>query len=381
MASKKGQEIGIDLDASDLAAATDEGLTKPLEAARETLRQTGTDAEQSGRQIAAGTEAAAEAVDDAADSLQGVSAALSDVGRSSDALSRPVQKATADIEADLRTVADEAKQNAAEMFSSFDGSASSLADAVQGTLGGLVSGLGGLPGIALAAAGAAGLGAVAQAIEAHERAAEAMRDGITAQYRAAAEEGRDFLLRQQVDALALEITSDAARRAQAVVDASRIGVNENSYIRALAGDVRALDDALAAARRAAAEAIESVNSARGGEAYSPQVQTLLRIVSDLEGVQEMHEENQMAARLYFEISAEIARSAIDETRRVQSVEQSRWDERAAAVEAARERPVTIATQYATADAESLRLAIQQSADRKPVKLRPDQVTRGGKQIV
>lgn len=61
-------------------------------------------------------------------------------------------------------IGNEAKQNAAETFSSFDGSAQSFVDGVQGTLGGLVSSLGPV-GLAIGAAGALGIGLINGALQ------------------------------------------------------------------------------------------------------------------------------------------------------------------------------------------------------------------------
>lgn len=64
----------------------------------------------------------------------------------------------------IKEIGDEAKQNAAETFSSFDGSAQSFVDGIQGTLGGLVSSLGPV-GLALGAAGALGIGLINGALQ------------------------------------------------------------------------------------------------------------------------------------------------------------------------------------------------------------------------
>jgi hypothetical protein len=59
----------------------------------------------------------------------------------------------------IKEIGSEAKANAAETFSSFDGSAQSFVDGIQGTLGGLVSSLGPV-GLALGAAGALAIGLI-----------------------------------------------------------------------------------------------------------------------------------------------------------------------------------------------------------------------------
>jgi cytochrome c551/c552 len=64
----------------------------------------------------------------------------------------------------IKQIGDEAKQNAAETFSSFDGSAQSFVNGIQGTLGGLVSSMGPV-GVAAGAAGALAIGLISGAIQ------------------------------------------------------------------------------------------------------------------------------------------------------------------------------------------------------------------------
>ncbi|WP_026874293.1 hypothetical protein [Jiangella gansuensis] len=79
--------------------------------------------------------------------------------------------------ASMRELGDEARQNAAETFSSFDGSARSFADGLQGTLGGIVGSLGPL-GAAIGAAGAAGVGLVVRQFDRAGERAEALRERV-----------------------------------------------------------------------------------------------------------------------------------------------------------------------------------------------------------
>lgn len=64
----------------------------------------------------------------------------------------------------VKEIGDEAKQNASETLSSFNGSAQSFMDAIQGTLGGLVSSLGPL-GLVIGGTAALGLGAINGALQ------------------------------------------------------------------------------------------------------------------------------------------------------------------------------------------------------------------------
>ena len=77
----------------------------------------------------------------------------------------------------LGEIKQEAKANAAETFSSFDGSAASFADGIQGTLGGLVSSLGPV-GLAIGAAGALGIGLLNGAIQRGTEQTQAFKDRV-----------------------------------------------------------------------------------------------------------------------------------------------------------------------------------------------------------
>ncbi len=90
---------------------------------------------------------------------------------------RESKQTTTAARADLEELGNEARQNAAETFSSFDGSAQSFVDGLQGTLGGIVSSLG--PGGAIAGAlGAIGLGFAVNALTVSEEAKQEFRESV-----------------------------------------------------------------------------------------------------------------------------------------------------------------------------------------------------------
>lgn len=94
-----------------------------------------------------------------------------------DGLEKNISRGARDAGEAVREVKQEALQNASEVFSSFDGSAKSLVDGIQGTFGGLVAGLGAQYAsfIPLAIAGAAGVGIITSALERGDAEAQQFR--------------------------------------------------------------------------------------------------------------------------------------------------------------------------------------------------------------
>lgn len=162
-----------------------------------------------------GTKQLEDSLDDVADSLDDISTAgddidtkvggdLDDTARAADAaadkISKSFRTAFDEVEAagrttstrvaghvddvghrgsaTLREFSSEAKQNVAETISSFDGSAASGVDAIQGTFGGLVSALG-PAGIVGAAVAGVGIGLARGIFAKSQEAAAALREQIT----------------------------------------------------------------------------------------------------------------------------------------------------------------------------------------------------------
>lgn len=156
------------------------------------------------RDFLRGTKDVEEAFDDVADSLDDVArdgdksverlersfkeleqkAGKSTKGMADD-LARNTERGTSQAKADLETLGNEAKQNAAETFSSFDGSAESFADGIQGTLGGIVSDMGPV-GAAIGAAAAIGLGFLMAGLENANEETERLKE-------MAAELGQEYM--------------------------------------------------------------------------------------------------------------------------------------------------------------------------------------------
>lgn len=196
--------IGIAADTRDAAQAIQKGVINPLEDVVDSLddveRNSDSMADELERQFREAQKAteryeasvkdaaktADRAADDAKDSTR-------EVGREHEKLSSKIReeaqrarkysndeqdKTESKTKESLRELGEEAKQNAAETFSSFDGSVSSFADGLQGTLGGIVSSLG--PGGAIAGAlGAIGIGLLVNQLELTDEAKQEFRESVS----------------------------------------------------------------------------------------------------------------------------------------------------------------------------------------------------------
>jgi len=158
----KGIELGIGSETKAFKQGIESGVITPLEDAVDALTDLGKskgpakleeglkDAQTASRRLQAETKDTARAIE------QEYREAYRSVGESSRKAGR---EQTNQHKESLDEIKNEAKANAAETFSSFDGSASSFVDGIQGTLGGLVSSLGPI-GLAAGAAGALAIGLI-----------------------------------------------------------------------------------------------------------------------------------------------------------------------------------------------------------------------------
>ena len=378
-----GYSISIAADTRTFLTGVQKGIIDPLEDAADIIEEIGS---ESGRDLDKLERAMKDAQDETDDVRKGFSdlqKEIRETGRKSRTdFANPINKSTRDVGNQLDEVTDEAKQNAAEMFSSFDGSFESIADAAQSTLGGLVGGLRGIPAIAAVAAGAAGLGLITSTIiEQIDDAAE-LKQTLTDAYKAAAEEGRNYLDEATIIAAASDILFDTAKREAAAADAAKIGVDTNTYIRALAGDAGALEFALNQARGASADLVNDLDSARGGEGWSPAVQAIGVVRDRLEGLSEMHDDNREAASQYQDLVSEQSAAQREQIARVRDAEQARWDALGRAADEAGSRPpVPIRTELQQPDTEAVRRGTQGTFDRRPVKIRANLVDRNGKEVI
>lgn len=160
----KGISIGVASDTREFSKGVKDGVIKPLEGASDALDDVAKDGTKAGKKLE-------DAMDDARKETSDFKKEQSELGKAmaraseegGSAMKRNTKDATSSAKRDLETLGDEAKANAAETFSSFDGSVESFGDMIQGTLGGIVSDMGPM-GAALGAAGAVGVGLIMAAM-------------------------------------------------------------------------------------------------------------------------------------------------------------------------------------------------------------------------
>lgn len=209
-------------------------------------------------------------------------------------------------------IRDEFKSNLSEVTSSFRGDLESLGDLAQGTLGGLVSGLGPV-GLAVGAAGALGIGLVMGATEqATER---------TEQYKARVAELSDAYIESgQRGALSFSQVADKLRQLATEGDdvagtladifkrAEGAGLEMEDLTSAFAGNSQALDDQIAKAKLIVS-AYDQMAAAAGSDTsqldgnLSSRARWAAETVRKLEEVQKANNAAKENQRLYLESGA------------------------------------------------------------------------------
>lgn len=253
----KGISIGIASDTKEFAVGINTGVISPLEDAVDVLSDVAKSGDRAGDQIGS-------SLDDATRSADKLEQSAKDVGRGTEAGMKEAQVATSKFEDELRDavtglknvstasknstkevaddfevsareqkklrkeaineIGNEAKANAAETFSSFDGSAQSFVDGIQGTLGGLVSSLGPV-GLAIGGAAAVGVGLISGAIQKGTEQTQAFKDRVgelTGQLIEAGSRGKRSVadLTSEVKSLATE-TDDSKTSLKDIKDISK----------------------------------------------------------------------------------------------------------------------------------------------------------------
>lgn len=166
--AKKGVSIGVSADTADVERGIKAGVIEPLEDAADTLQDLARAGDKAGEKLEGSMRDAQRDTDRLSDKFEELGREIRNAGRKGDDLKRGIGEGTDAAKRDLRELGDEAKQNLAETMGSFDGSVESLADGIQGTLGGVISNIGPLGAVA-----ALGLAAItAEFSRSKERAAE-----------------------------------------------------------------------------------------------------------------------------------------------------------------------------------------------------------------
>lgn len=240
----KGFTLSIAADTRSFKSSVDKGITEPLEDAAEILEDIGRDGGRDLEQVERAARDSQRETEGVKKEFSELQKAIRDTGRKSKTdFADPLQDSSNRVKGDLDEVKNEAKQNAAEMFSSFDGSFDSIADAAQGTLGGLTAGLGGIGGAAIAAAGAAGIGLIASALQASQEETERLAEVTSAAFTAMLDAGTKYVGQSIVNENIKALIDDTERLDQVTKDSIATGVEQSLLVRAQAGDSAALAEA------------------------------------------------------------------------------------------------------------------------------------------
>lgn len=225
----KGIEIGIASETRAFKQGVDAGIIKPLDEAVDKLQELGDsrgpeelekglkDAQTASEKLQKETKRTADVIE------QEYRTAYRQMSQSADQNMDRAREAT-------RNFKDEARQNFAEVASSFDGSAQGIADGIQGTLGGAAISVGGAAGAALGALAIVG-GAVGNAIAtAVDEDAKASEERIQSMYDAFIESGLTYLTESQRIDAASALTGDPAKLAEFTKQAKELGVSVQDVI-------------------------------------------------------------------------------------------------------------------------------------------------------
>lgn len=286
-----------------------------LEKVSGSLDDVARDAQRSGDKVGEAYTDAAKEGERAADRLERSFKDASDetakaTKRGADDMARNTSEGTSRAKADLEELGNEARQNAAETFSSFDGSAASFADGIQGTLGGIVSSLGPI-GAAAGAAGAIGIGLILSSIDKTAERTQALRERT-------AELAQEYIDTGQVGEASLEFIVDKLKELATETDESatsladlkdisdKAGSSYADLAKAYSGNSQGIDELLDKNRRLLDATKAQLDADQEGlaqrdRAYSSnQTQGLERYIGYLEEAQTAAADAAEQQRLYVE---------------------------------------------------------------------------------
>lgn len=241
----EGISIGVASDTKQFTSGIKSGVLEPLEDVAESLEDVAKAGEKGGDKLVDAlkdsqreTEKNEKAYRDMASTIQRTTKATSSGFEISTREQTHLRKEA------IKEIGNEAKQNASETFSSFDGSAQSFVDGIQGTLGGLVSSLGPI-GLAAGAAGALGIGLINGALQNGDTKTQEFKAEVAELSKAIIDAGNEG--GPSIDALVSKIedlatgTDDAGKGfRKALKDIKAIGGSSKDVAKALAGDPAAL---------------------------------------------------------------------------------------------------------------------------------------------
>lgn len=246
-----GREIKVNFvsDAKPLVTDIDR-MTDALEDGADELARFGKDGDQIADGIKDGRRDAERELDRMEDALRDVASEAKRSGKAiGDDVSDGAKRARIVSADEMGEIKNEALANASETFSSFDGSVESFADGIQGTLGGLVSGLGPV-GAAIGAAGALGIGLIVAALDGAGEEQEKLRERT-------AELADEYLQTGEIGATSVEFITEALKQLATETDPAERNLRSlyelvsksgtkgfEDIAQAYAGDVEGLDRVL-----------------------------------------------------------------------------------------------------------------------------------------
>lgn len=174
----KGISLSVATDTRDFSKGVKNGIIEPLEDAADTLKDLAKEGDKAGDKLEDGFKKARRETEDLKDEYKQLGKTISaETRKGSKSMADNSREGTSKAKADLDELGREARANASETFSSFDGSAESFVDGIQGTLGGLIGGLGPI-GMAAGAAGALGIGLIMASLDQANVDTEAFREKV-----------------------------------------------------------------------------------------------------------------------------------------------------------------------------------------------------------
>lgn len=206
----KGISIGIASETKEFMTGVKTGIISPLENASDVLMDLAQTGDRAGTEIGKGVDKATDAMQSlnktSDKSVDDIEAGMRDAVKATNKYEAAIKEAItaqknagtsskastqqaastftqATTEQKIRSkeamdeIGNEAKANASEVFSSFNGSTMSFVDGIQGTLGGLVSSLGPV-GFAVGAAGAVGIGLIVAALQNADTVSQEFKDSV-----------------------------------------------------------------------------------------------------------------------------------------------------------------------------------------------------------
>lgn len=323
----KGFSISIASETKEFASGVKRGIIEPLEDAGDILQDLGQDGGRDFDKLEKSMRDAQDETDDTKRAFEGLQREIAETGKKSRTdFANPVKKSTQEVNENLAEVGREAKANAAEMFSSFDGSFESIADAAQGTLGGLVGGLGGIGGMAVAAAGAAGLGLIAAELTKQKDLADEVKANLVSAYQEAAAAGRDYLDEAQIIARANEIIFDPDLYKEQAENAKILGLDVATVIRAQAGDLAALEVISRTAGKAEEERLAKMASDdSAAAALSIELDGILKVAAEYHTLGKQMEDNAALARVANDVKTQVEKENRDQITRTRKADEDRWN--------------------------------------------------------